>query len=165
MTLHLAHRQEETRLVLQFAELTAAGERFERVLRERLENLPLKAPVESLRLEATRVDALAGRSRTLFKDAAGEQEAIAALLERLCARFGETQVYRLALHDDHRPECATRRASLFAKAARGEALPLPRPLWAVGHAAVAGGNRRPSAAPRPLAPSGRAGAHRIGLVG
>jgi protein ImuB len=132
MTLHLAHRQQETLLVLQFAELTAAGERFERVLRERLENLPLKAPVESLRLEATRVDALAGRSRALFKDAAGEQEAIAALLERLCARLGETQVYRLATHDDHRPECATRHASLFAKSANlppDEARALPRPLW------------------------------------
>jgi len=129
MTLCLQHRREETRLVLNFAELTAAGDRFERVLRERLENLPLRAPVETIRLEASRVDALAGRSRALFNDAAGEQEAIAALLERLCARLGEKQVYRLAVHDDHRPEYATHRVSLFAKAVRGEARALPRPLW------------------------------------
>ncbi len=130
MTLHLAHRHEETRLVLQFAELTAAGERFERVLRERLESLPLKAPVESLRLEASRVDALAGRSRALFNDAAAGQEAIAALLERLCARLGEAQVYRVAAHDDHRPDCATGRVSLFAKAGKdGPDAALPRPLW------------------------------------
>lgn len=129
MTLHLQHRHEQTQLILNFAELTAAGERFERVLRERLESLLLKAPVESLRLEATQVDELAGRSRALFNDAAGEQEAIAALLERLCARLGEKQVYRVAAHDDHRPECATRHASLFAKAAPSEARALPRPLW------------------------------------
>jgi protein ImuB len=99
-------------------------------LRERLESLRLKAPVESLRLEATQVDALAGRSRALFNDAAAGQEAIAALLERLCARLGEQQVYRLAVHDDHRPECATHRVSLFAGTANA-APPagLPRPLW------------------------------------
>ena len=130
MTLHLQQRQEETRLVLQFAEITAAAERFERVLRQRLESVSLKAPVESLRLEATQVDALAGRSRALFNDAAAGQEAIAALLERLCARLGEKQVYRLAVHDDHRPECATHRVSLFAGTAK--TVPpagLPRPLW------------------------------------
>ena len=129
MTLCLQHLREETRLVLQFAELTAAGERFERVLRERLENLPLRAPVEAIRLEASRVDALAGRSRALFNDAAGEQEAIAALLERLCARLGEKQIYRLAVHDDHRPEYATQCIPLFAKAVPSEARALPRPLW------------------------------------
>jgi protein ImuB len=130
MTLHLQHRQQETRLVLQFAELTADGARFERVLRERLEGLLLKAPVESLRLEATRVDALAGRSRALFNDAAAGQEAIAALLERLCARLGEQQVYRVALHDDHRPEYATRHTGLFARTAKAApSAALPRPLW------------------------------------
>lgn len=129
--LHLVHRAGETPLILQFAELSADGGRFERVLRERLSHLPLAAPVDSLRLEASRSAALAGRSRTLFADAASGNEAIAALLERLGARLGEEEVYRLALHDDHRPECATRRTSLFGKSA---AVPAPagalaRPLW------------------------------------
>ena len=125
----LLHRQSETLLVLQFAELTADGERFERVLRERLENLLLRAPVESLRLEAMKVAALPGRSRALFNDAHADPDAIGALIERLSARLGEKQVYRVALHDDHRPECATRHTAVFEKAMPGAQTALPRPLW------------------------------------
>jgi protein ImuB len=124
------HRDDETRLLLQFATPTSAAGRFERVLRERLERITLAAPVESLRLEATQVGSLPGRNQTLFNDANDDQEAIGTLLERLAARLGEAQVYRLAVHDDHRPECATRRvAPLSATAAPGQRTALPRPLW------------------------------------
>lgn len=130
-TLRLVHRQHETRLVLQFAELCADGRRFERVLRERLESLTLTAPVESLWLEATTVAALPGRSQPLFNDQHSEQEAIDALLERLAARLGPPRVYRLSVHDDHRPERATRHAALFEKLAggAGQGDAPPRPLW------------------------------------
>jgi len=126
----LLHRQDETVLELRFADLTAAGDRFERVLREQLERLKLKAPVEALRLEACEVAALPGRSQTLFADTADAgEEAIGALLERFAARLGETQVYRLGVHDEHRPECATRPLSLFGKCAPGAPVAVPRPLW------------------------------------
>ena len=128
-TLRLLHRRTETRLVIPFAELTANGTRFERVLRERLERMVLDAPVESLCLEAAQVAALPGCSRSLLDDAGTGQEAIGALLERLSARLGEQQVYQFMAHDDHRPECATRRVRLFGKHAVRALEPLPRPLW------------------------------------
>jgi protein ImuB len=136
-TLRLQHRQVGTALVLQFAEPTADGARFERVLRERLDKLVLDAPVEALRLEAANIAACPGRSRALFNDATSGQEGIGPLLERLSARLGEAHVYRLAAHADHRPECATRHVPLFEKAAGeggAQAGPaaggrLPRPLW------------------------------------
>lgn len=130
-TLRLAHRGGETRLLLQFADLSADGRRFERVLRERLESTTLAAPVEALSLEADSPAALAGHSRALFDDAQSGQEAIDALLERLGARLGKTQVYRLRAHDDHRPECATRRAALFDKIVPGGRQTPPRPLWLI----------------------------------
>ena len=129
LTLRLLHRQGETPLVLQFSDLTSDETRFERVLRERLGSASLNAPVESLRLEATNVAPLPGRSQALFDDANAGQDAIGALLERLNARLGERQVYRVVVHDDHRPECATRRAAPFDKSAPGEPSAFPRPLW------------------------------------
>lgn len=129
ITLRLLHRQGETPLVLQFAAPTSDEARFERVLRERLGLLLLTAPVESLLLQATQVAALPGRSLALFDDAGDAQEAVGALLERLEARLGGQQVYRLSVQDDHRPECATRRTALFEKSAPGEPSLFPRPLW------------------------------------
>ena len=128
-TLRLQHEQGETELVLQFSDLTAEAGRFERVLRERLERLPLVSPAESLRLEATNVAPRPGRNHVLFDDAHAGQDAIGALLERLVARLGVKQVYRVTLHNDHRPECATRAATLFGKTATSVATVSPRPLW------------------------------------
>ena len=129
IALCLLHEQAETRVDLEFSDLTADGERFERVLRERLERVALPAPVEALRLDASAVAALAGRSRALFDDAHAERDAVGALLERLRARLGERQVYRLAAAADHRPECATRQASLFENTRPAGETTTPRPLW------------------------------------
>ena len=139
--LHLAHRQSETRIDLSFAEPTADGERFERVLRERLERLELAAPVETLRLAATHIAPLAGQSRSLFRDLANAQDGVGAVLERFAARFGEARVCRLELRADHRPECATRSSPLSGLANDSSSNPSgrtptpasqntpPRPLW------------------------------------
>lgn len=129
--LTLVHRQHETCLTLQFSAPTADPARFERVLREQLGQLTLAAPVDALRLEATQLTALARRNQALFNDEQGGHEAIGALLERFAARLGEAQVYRLAVHDDHRPECATRRVAPFATVKPGVRRALPRPLWLV----------------------------------
>jgi len=128
-TLRLQHRQTETCLVVPFAELTADAVRFERVLRERLERTVLEAPVETLRLEATQVAALPGRSRSLLDDAQAGQEAIGSLLERLSARLGEERVYRVVPRADHRPECATQHVRPFDPQVPGSLSALPRPLW------------------------------------
>ena len=131
--LQLAHRRQETLLWLKFSAPTADQQRFERVLRERLEHTFLTAPVDALRLVAAQIAALPGRNQTLFPDAGSAQEAIDALIERLAARLGERQLYRLAMRDDHRPECATQRvAPLAAPVPQREPAPAkPRPLWLV----------------------------------
>ena len=128
-TLRLQHRLAETCLVVPFAELTADAVRFERVLRERLERTVLEAPVETLRLDVTQVEALPGRNRSLLDDAQAGQEAIGSLLERLSARLGEDRVYRVVPHADHRPERATQRLKSFDPAATCTLPALPRPLW------------------------------------
>lgn len=127
--LRLMHRYDETRVPLQFAELTADNARFERVLRERLERMTLAAPVETLCLEATQVDALPGCSRSLLDDAQASRETIGTLLERLTARLGDARVHRIVPHADHRPECATRRLGLFEKTSACVPTVSPRPLW------------------------------------
>lgn len=129
--LRLLHRRDETPVSLQFAELTADGARFERVLRERLERLALAAPVEALCLEATQVGPLPGSNRSLLDADQGAREGIGALLERLIARIGDEGVFRIIPHADHRPECATRRLRLFEKAAPGVLSLLPRPLFVI----------------------------------
>lgn len=131
MILHLRHEYEKdiTPLQLHFAELTADGERFAGVLRERLERLKLTSPVDSLCLIASEVTPLAGNTKMLFNDACTEQGSMNVLLERLSARLGEQQVYRLAMQDDHRPECATRTTTLHEKPQPSPAQPLQRPLW------------------------------------
>ena len=129
--LHLRHEHEagETPLVLRFAEIIADEARFERVLRERLERLELVAPVDSLCLEASEVAPLPGCSGTLFNDPCAESGGMGALLERLGARLGEDKVFRVAVQDDHRPECATRRTPPDGDSPSLPPVSLPRPLW------------------------------------
>lgn len=132
--LTLTHRQGQTPLRIQLAAATADTTRFERVLRERLEQLTLNAPVEALQLEADAPSALPRRSRTLFDDAQGSQEALGALLERLSARLGQRQVYRIDTIDEHRPEYATSKRPALSEATNPGAgqtafTAPPRPLW------------------------------------
>ncbi|MBK9028249.1 MAG: DNA polymerase Y family protein [Propionivibrio sp.] len=129
IALQLRHRHTVTDIVLCFADLTADGSRFEHVLRERLERLTLQAPVESLLLTATQVVPRPHCNQTLFEAAQDTGDAIGSLLERLSARLGEKQVYGIVAHDDHRPEHATRSASLFGKSSPVAPPALPRPLW------------------------------------
>ena len=121
----LVHCQEVTELSLRFAETTRDGNRFERVLRERLDRLQLTAPVERLRLVVESVEPLAGSSGCLF-DESGAKESMAALLERLRARLGEERVFGILPVVEYRPECATRQASVGGSLVAS--IP-PRPFW------------------------------------
>jgi len=127
--LHLHHHQQPaTALPLRFASATRDAARFERVLRERLERLALTAPVDALRLEATGIEPLPGHSGSLFEASHGTH-GMAALLERLRARLGETSVHGLACRAEHRPERAT---ATIAVAQGGNGTPgraAPRPFW------------------------------------
>ncbi len=128
LALRLLHRQGDTLVSLQFADLTRDGERIERVLRERIERIALKAPVEALRLEAVSVISLPGRSAAMFDDADAARDAMNTLLERLRARLGDGQVYRLTAHADHRPECATRHVAITEKIDSSEPASFQRPF-------------------------------------
>ena len=131
--LDLVHRQGATGLPLRFADATRDGNRMARVLRERLERSPLAAPVEALRLVAEAVEPLAGRSGGLF-DESHAKESMAALVDRLRARLGEERVFGIAPIADHRPECATGRATKWQSASgqtvngQTTAAP-PHPFW------------------------------------
>ena len=132
--LNLLHRQGVTPLSVVLAEPTGDATRFEHVLRERLEKLALDAPVEALQLAADAPCTLNARSRALFDDTQGAQEALGTLLERLSARLGRAQVYRLEAVDEHRPEYTTRRHAALGESVRlaaSAAMPAasPRPLW------------------------------------
>jgi protein ImuB len=121
----LVHRQGATELPLRFADATRDGQRFERVLCERLERLQLAAPVEALRLAAETVEPLVGHSGGLFDDGLAK-ESMAALIERLRARLGEERVFGITPVADHRPECATEHLPIGAHA---ETASPPRPFW------------------------------------
>lgn len=131
--LDLVHRQGATGLPLRFADATRDGNRMARVLRERLERSPLAAPVEALRLVAEAVEPLAGRSGGLF-DESHAKESMAALVNRLRARLGEERVFGIAPIADHRPECATGRATKWQSASgqpvSGQTVAVPpHPFW------------------------------------
>lgn len=129
---------------MQFGGVSADNQRFDRVLREHLDQLLLSAPVDALQLDADTPAALAARGGTLFGDAGSTQEGVDALLERFCARLGAGQVYRVGMAADHRPECATRRLGAFAQA---PAPPHP--------ATVMAAPARPALVDRPAAATGR----------
>jgi protein ImuB len=107
-TLMLGHtRQPPTPVPLRFAETLRDGKRIEDVLHERLPRVPLKAPVDTLQLSANSILDLPGQSRPLFQKDGAQASGMTALVERLRARLGETQVHAFSLGADHRPECVS----------------------------------------------------------
>lgn len=132
-TLQLTHDDGSvSALPLRFGEPCADEGRFMRLLREHLSRLQLAAPVEALHLTADEFIARLDASAGLF-DQAVPGEGAAACIERLRARLGDDAVRSLAVHADHRPECASRSddpAGIFvAKTASTATFGKPRPLW------------------------------------
>jgi len=95
--------------------------------RGRLEHLQLPAPVLALRLEAHQLPAFVPEHRELFNERPQQSLPWEQLRERLRARLGDEAVQGLAVHADHRPECAWRAQATPS----GAALPSlgPRPGW------------------------------------
>jgi protein ImuB len=90
------------------------------LLRERLQRVPLAAPVLELGLHCDALVEGAPPNADLFPAAAGEGEGWQRLLERLEARLGGHHICRLQTVADHRPEHATseQRGGASAPAAR-----------------------------------------------
>lgn len=130
----LEHETKATSSIeLVFSAVTRDADRIVRVLRERLERLVLKSPVEALALVAESPEVLPGREGALFSGGFGEIDAQAAaesvsqLVERLQARLGSEGVHGLSAHAEHRPENASR----VVLPGSGQAITVagPRPAW------------------------------------
>ncbi|MCK7543342.1 DNA polymerase Y family protein [Marinobacter bryozoorum] len=131
------YRQEPSRLRIRSTGPEHRAEAFLNLLRIRLEQYPLQAPVEALELRVTRfLDRHTASSADLLGETPDTGEAWHTLVSRLQARLGEQALTHLAPAADHRPERAWSARSL---ARRGrdpipEHLPL-RPLWLLPHPA------------------------------
>lgn len=102
-----------------------------RILKERLGQLQLIAPVIALRLEACQVGPMAPVTETLFPEPGGTAADFHRLLELLVARLGRDRVLVPAPRADHRPEAGNRWVpAINAKKANFSPAPrLPRPFW------------------------------------
>ena len=76
------------------------------LLREKLNQTTLAAPVIEMKLLADKVSEYAPPPDTLFPMPGSDSESMAQLLERLSARLGAENVVQLVARDDHRPEAA-----------------------------------------------------------
>lgn len=88
------------------AEAVWREEHLLRLLKERLAQLVLDAPVIGLCLEALQVQPMAPPSASLFPEPGASPQAQRRLLELLVARLGVDNVLQAAPQADHRPETA-----------------------------------------------------------
>jgi len=86
------------------------------LLKEKLNQTVLAAPVIELKLVADQIVDHAGCSDTLFPMPESDGDSLARLLERLSARLGPENVLQMSVQDDHRPERAMRVEAYEARA-------------------------------------------------
>lgn len=146
LRLHLRHEQGARRhlpdqlIELQLATPSREVTHLITLLRERLQQVVLTAPVDSLSLELSGQQAEAGRPLALLPDLPderGHQDALAGLIDRLRARLGDERLLRLQLQPDARPEKAQQRAAPQSGGRVGAERSLPssaaavppRPAW------------------------------------
>lgn len=113
-------------LQIRTASPAQSTEHLQRLLAERLAQVSLPAPVQSLRLRSLQTQVFVARSVSLLPDEQHAGDPLAQTLERLSARFGADQVLRLQACADHRPE---RRQAWLAATFVTEALTAPK-CWA-----------------------------------
>ncbi len=131
-----------TLLEIKLAESTWREEHLSRLLKERLAQLKLDAPVIVIRLHAMQVEAMQAPSASLFPEPGGSKEEQHRLLEILVARLGAENVLQAAPQMDHRPEVANTWVSVMSDVAHkrklspGSNLPqaMDRPAWLLAQA-------------------------------
>ena len=146
ITLHWEHdlqRRSEAKqgcLEIRTAEATRDMQHLARLLSEHLARTVLNAPVVSIRLEATQVEALPTASGILLVEEQTPGESFQKLVERLSARLGAENVVQGAPCADHRPQRmhAWQSATTLVRSRKTLALPgyvqshptwiLPQPL-------------------------------------
>lgn len=131
-----------TLLEINLAEATWREEHLSRLLKERLAQLKLDAPVIVIRLHAMQVEAMQAPSASLFPEPGGSKEERHRLLELLVVRLGPENVLQAAPQMDHRPEVANAWVSVMSDVAQkrkllaGSNLPpsMDRPAWLLAQA-------------------------------
>ncbi len=116
LLLCLSHRAAPaTRIELGMVTACREAAHFALLLRERLQQTVLSEPVRSIALEVQAIEPLQHANQNLFPDALHEEGNWPRLIERLRSRLGNAAVHGIALHADHRPECASTEAEPGAK--------------------------------------------------
>jgi protein ImuB len=125
-------------LTLSFLEPASSSERFNLILRERLNHTALTHRVERVSVSTPHASMATEATRALLPEPARPAQGLAALLERLNARLGPGALETITPNPDHRPGHASLRGSATARVpapARGEAPGAPawgpRPVWLV----------------------------------
>lgn len=126
---HLHHGSTVTRIATLEPSFSTA--RFARLLKDRLEQIILPAPVIALSLRTSRLEPLKPATGQLFSQPDGRRSAdTAELIECLRNRFGAEAVYGLCLVPEHRPESAWAKVDEdLGRAALVPQVNLSRPLW------------------------------------
>jgi protein ImuB len=123
------HAPKTSSLMLAWAIPSRDAEHLIWLLREKLNQTVLAAPVIELKLVADQIVESAGKSDTLFPMPESDGDSIARLLERLSARLGPENVLQMSVQDDHRPERSMRidayQAQAFARRKRSAAKSRP----------------------------------------
>lgn len=103
---------------------------FLELIRLRLDQQPLSAPVSSLVLVVRRfLSRQVGSSTDLLGDGEDRAEAWQTLVSRLQARLGDQALHRLSPHADHRPERAWTITGMRSDTMTPRPVSPPRPLW------------------------------------
>ena len=123
------HAPKTSSLTLAWAIPSRDAEHLIWLLREKLNQTVLAAPVIELKLVADQISESAGQSDTLFPMPESDGDSIARLLERLSARLGPENVLQMSVQDDHRPERSMRveayQAQAFSRKTRSPAKSRP----------------------------------------
>ena len=119
-----------TVIEIALAEPTWSEDHLVRLLRERLAQLQVDAPMIAVRLTVTNVQDKAPPSETLFPEPGGTPEDHARVMELLVARLGADNILRPDLRADYRPEVANAWVPAVGKPPATIPIPsLPRPAW------------------------------------
>lgn len=126
-----------TKIEILLGEPTWHCDHIERLLKERLGNIELEAPVIGLELLAAQLQPMTLPTESLFPEPEGSNEDQVRMIELLVARLGENNVRQMKPIADYRPEVANRWVSVQEHVRKGQsASQLPpdlnnilRPTW------------------------------------
>ena len=126
-----------TAVEIALAEPTWRDEHLIRLLKERLAQVVLEAPVIGLALDAPQLQPMAPLNESLFPEPGGSEEDRVRMLELLIARLGPDNVLQALPQADYRPEVANTwvpvqqkvRESVRCAQMPADVHSLPRPTW------------------------------------